>query len=126
MSTKLVSKAQNQFHLFFQSFKAVKCPTDELSLTNCAIVNKNDFVSGSGEVKHICVHTGGGRKYIFSVRPHGLMPPRNIGFSLPQRKWAVLSLDQDIDAEPFGFDQNRAGHCLCSIVLEADFMQKRT
>lgn len=62
---------------------------------------------------------------MFSVRPYSSMPPKQIGFSLPQRKWAVLSLDQDIDAETFIFDSNRAGHCLCSIVLEADFMQKR-
>lgn len=102
------------------SFKASKCPTDELSLTNCAIVNENDFPP---DVKHVDVNTGGGQHFIFSVRSHPEIPRRHIGFSLPQRKWAVLSLNQEIDVRPYHFGPTE---CLSAIVLEADFMQKKT
>ena len=29
--------------VFEQQMKVAKCPTDELSLTNCAVVNEQDF-----------------------------------------------------------------------------------
>lgn len=29
-----------------QPMQAARCPTDELSLTNCAVVNEKDFQSG--------------------------------------------------------------------------------
>lgn len=105
------------------SFKATKCPTDELSLTNCAIVNAQDFAP---DVKYIDVNTGGGQHFIFSVKSHVSIPPRNVGFSLPQRKWAVLSLNQDIDVKPYYFSTTGNSDCLCTIILEADFMQKKT
>ena len=31
------------FSLMFQRMKAIKCPTDELSISNCAVINPNDF-----------------------------------------------------------------------------------
>ncbi|KAF2882969.1 hypothetical protein ILUMI_23197 [Ignelater luminosus] len=105
------------------SFKATKCPTDELSLTNCAIINEHDFPP---DVKHVDVNTGAGQHFVFSVKPHPAIAPRHVGFSLPQRKWAVLSLNQDIDVRPFHFSASGSTDCLCTIILEADFMQKKT
>lgn len=32
--------------LFLQSMQAARCPTDELSLSNCAVVNEKDYQSG--------------------------------------------------------------------------------
>ncbi|XP_019879561.1 vesicle-fusing ATPase 1-like [Aethina tumida] len=99
--------------------RVTKCPTDELSLTNCAIVNDHDFPSA----KHIEVNTGAGygSSFVFSIKSHPSIPRANIGFSLPQRKWAVLSLNQDITVKPYTCDD-----FLSSIVLEADYMQKKT
>ncbi|CAH0556073.1 unnamed protein product, partial [Brassicogethes aeneus] len=101
-------------------FKVTKCPTDELSLSNCAIVNDNDF---SPNTKHIEVHTGAGygQNFVFSIKSHPSIPRSNVGFSLPQRKWAVLSLNQDISVKPYNCDDY-----LSSIVLEADYMAKKT
>ncbi|KAG5884302.1 Vesicle-fusing ATPase 1 [Gonioctena quinquepunctata] len=99
------------------AFKVTKCPTDELSLSNCAVVNDNDF-SGA---KHIRVHTGGGQDFVFSIKGHSSIPRYNVGFSLPQRKWAVLSLNQEITVEPYQPDEY-----ISSIVIEADYMQKKT
>ncbi|KAJ8932437.1 hypothetical protein NQ314_014651 [Rhamnusium bicolor] len=72
-------------------------------------------------LRHIKVHTGGGQNFIFSIKPHPSIPRYQVGFSLPQRKWAVLSLNQDISVEQYHPDEY-----LSSIVLEADFMQKKT
>lgn len=76
--------------------------------------------------RHVDVNTGAGQHFVFSVKPHPAIPPRHIGFSLPQRKWAVLSLNQDIDVRPFHFSASGSTDCLCTIILEADFMQKKT
>lgn len=101
-------------------FKASKCPTDDLSLTNCAIVNPGDFPD---DVKHIEVHTGANQRFVFSIKSHPEVGRRSVGFSLPQRKWAVLSLNQDIEVRPFNFNTNE---CLSAIILEADFLAKKT
>ncbi|KAJ8938887.1 hypothetical protein NQ318_016091 [Aromia moschata] len=98
-------------------FKVTKCPTDELSLSNCAVVNETDFPG----VKHVRVHTGGGQNFVFSIKSHSNIPRYNVGFSLPQRKWAVLSLNQDINVEPYHPEEY-----ISSIVFETDFMQKKT
>ncbi|CAG9761013.1 unnamed protein product [Ceutorhynchus assimilis] len=98
-------------------FKVTKCPTDDLSLSNCAITNDNDFPG----VKHIQINTGGGQTFVFSIKSHPGVPRSHVGFSLPQRKWAVLSLNQEIGVEPYTADDY-----LSSIVLEVDYMQKKT
>ncbi|XP_018331362.1 vesicle-fusing ATPase 1 [Agrilus planipennis] len=100
-------------------FRATKCPTEELSLSNCAAVSPGDFPS---DCSHILVNTGGNQNYVFSIQRHPDLSRGYIGFSLPQRKWAVLSIDQELDVKPYYFNSN---DCLCTIVLEADFMQKK-
>ena len=62
-----------------RQLKAVKCPSDELSLTNCAIVNPREFEN----VRHIEI-TGPSQNYIFSVRVDNLIAPGEIGFSAVQ------------------------------------------
>lgn len=100
--------------------KAGKCPTDELSLTNCAVVSPKDF---NDQTKHVEVRTGPGMNFVFSIKIHPEVPQGSVGFSLLQRKWATLSLNQDIELRPFYFDPNQ--HTLVNIVLEADFLQKK-
>jgi len=92
-----------------------------MSLTNCAIVNPLDFPDS---VKHVEVQTMPGKAFVFSVKSHRDIPAGSIGFSLVQRKWAVLSLNQDIDVRPFTFDTNQ--HTLVNIILEVDFLQKKS
>uniref|UniRef100_A0A8C0ZJA9 Vesicle-fusing ATPase n=1 Tax=Cyanistes caeruleus TaxID=156563 RepID=A0A8C0ZJA9_CYACU len=60
--------------------QAARCPTDELSLTNCAVVNEKDFQSG----QHVMVKTSPNHKYIFTLRTHPSVVPGSIAFSLPQ------------------------------------------
>lgn len=68
------------------------------------------------------VNTGVGT-FVFSVKSSNEVPRGQIGFSMLQRKWAVLSLSQDIDVRPFVADTNQ--HTLTTVVLEADFLNKK-
>ncbi|XP_073833104.1 comatose [Musca autumnalis] len=101
--------------------KATKCPTDELSLTNKAIVNVNDFPE---DVKYADISPGPGQHYIFALERTTEVPRGHIGFSLVQRKWATLSINQDIEVRPYRFD----GHSdvITLVSFETDFLQKKT
>lgn len=101
--------------------KATKCPTDELSLTNKAIVNINDFPD---EIKYADISTGPGQHFIFALEKTSEVPRGHVGFSLVQRKWATLSINQDIDVRPYRFDAN--ADVICTVILETDFLQKKT
>ncbi|CAK9815743.1 Vesicle-fusing ATPase 1 [Anthophora quadrimaculata] len=103
--------------------KAVRCPTDELSITNCAIINPDDFPD---DVSHIEVTTAPNHHFVFTIKRHHEVPRGTVGFSLPQRKWATLSLNQEIEVQPYHFNPTSSTECLCTIVLEADFLQKKS
>lgn len=103
--------------------KAGKCPTDELSLSNKAIVNMGDFPE---ELKYIEVSTGPGQHFVFAIERSHEVPSYTIGFSLLQRKWATLSINQDLDIKPYRFNPQSPTECLCNVVLEVDFLQKKT
>ncbi|XP_055712680.1 vesicle-fusing ATPase 1-like [Phlebotomus papatasi] len=102
--------------------KATKCPTDELSLKNAAIVSPYDF---SDDIKYIEVSTGPGQRFVFAIERHPDIPRNAVGFSLVQRKWATLSINQDIDVKPFSFDTRKNAECIVNVVLEVDFVQKK-
>uniref|UniRef100_A0A8C7EGK6 Vesicle-fusing ATPase n=1 Tax=Nothoprocta perdicaria TaxID=30464 RepID=A0A8C7EGK6_NOTPE len=99
--------------------QAARCPTDELSLTNCAVVNEKDFQSG----QHVVVKTSPNHKYIFTLRTHPSVVPGSIAFSLPQRKWAGLSIGQEIEVSLYTFD--KAKQCIGTMTIEIDFLQKK-
>ncbi|KFV86605.1 Vesicle-fusing ATPase, partial [Struthio camelus australis] len=99
--------------------QAARCPTDELSLTNCAVVNEKDFQSG----QHVVVKTSPNHKYIFTLRTHSSVVPGSVAFSLPQRKWAGLSIGQEIDVSLYTFD--KAKQCIGTMTIEIDFLQKK-
>ncbi|NXF24308.1 NSF ATPase, partial [Rhodinocichla rosea] len=102
-----------------QPMQAARCPTDELSLTNCAVVNEKDFQSG----QHVVVKTSPNHKYIFTLRTHPSVVPGSIAFSLPQRKWAGLSIGQEIDVSLYTFDKTK--QCIGTMTIEIDFLQKK-
>uniref|UniRef100_A0A8D2NGU0 Vesicle-fusing ATPase n=1 Tax=Zonotrichia albicollis TaxID=44394 RepID=A0A8D2NGU0_ZONAL len=107
------------FAPLLQPMQAARCPTDELSLTNCAVVNEKDFQSG----QHVVVKTSPNHKYIFTLRTHPSVVPGSIAFSLPQRKWAGLSIGQEIDVSLYTFDKTK--QCIGTMTIEIDFLQKK-
>ncbi|XP_066876730.1 vesicle-fusing ATPase isoform X2 [Kogia breviceps] len=100
--------------------QAARCPTDELSLTNCAVVNEKDFQSG----QHVMVRTSPNHRYTFTLRTHPSVVPGSIAFSLPQRKWAGLSIGQEIEVSLYTFD--KAKQCIGTMTIEIDFLQKKS
>ncbi|KAL3997673.1 ATPase associated with various cellular activities (AAA) family protein [Acanthocheilonema viteae] len=97
-----------------------KCPTDDLALTNCAILNMNAL--NGMEIKHLLVKTGPAHHFIFSVRNHPSLKADEIAFALSQRKWAKLSLDQEVEVQQFTFSNNQF---IGSITVVADFQSKK-
>ena len=61
-----------------------------------AIVNPGDFDKKS--TPHIDVRTGPGQHFVFTIETDENVSPGTVAFSLPQRKWATLSLNQEIGA----------------------------
>ncbi|XP_025745814.1 vesicle-fusing ATPase isoform X1 [Callorhinus ursinus] len=102
------------------SMQAARCPTDELSLTNCAVVNEKDFQPA----QHVIVRTSPNHRYTFTLRTHPSVVPGSIAFSLPQRKWAGLSIGQEIEVSLYTFD--KAKQCIGTMTIEIDFLQKKS
>ena len=103
--------------------KVGKCPTDELSLTNRVIINGNDHNSAFRGSSHIQISTGPGSKFLLTVEVDNSVPSGYLGFSLPQRKWAVLSLNQELDVLPHRYDETR--DYIGAMVLHVDFFNKK-
>lgn len=99
--------------------KVIKCPSDKLSLTNCLVVNENDF--SRDRVKHVEVRTNAPQGYIFTIEVSQDVPQGSVGFSLVQRKWTNVALNSIIDVVPYRFGE---GSYLSNITFEADFLQK--
>uniref|UniRef100_A0A673WSF5 Vesicle-fusing ATPase n=1 Tax=Salmo trutta TaxID=8032 RepID=A0A673WSF5_SALTR len=96
--------------------QAARCPTDELSLTNCAVVSEKD-------PPHVTVRTTPTHKFVFTVKTHQSVVPGTIAFSLPQRKWAGLSIGQDVEVTNYNFDKSK--QCVGTMMVEIDFLQKK-
>ncbi|XP_054891402.1 vesicle-fusing ATPase isoform X1 [Poeciliopsis prolifica] len=103
-----------------RTMQAARCPTDELSLTNCAVVSEKDLQSG----QHVTVKTTPNHKYVFTVKTHHTVAAGSIAFSLPQRKWAGLSIGQEVEVSNYNFDKSR--QCIGAMTIEIDFLQKKS
>ncbi|XP_062874582.1 vesicle-fusing ATPase isoform X1 [Trichomycterus rosablanca] len=100
--------------------QAARCPTDELSLTNCAVVSEKDLQSGL----HVAVKTTPNHKFVFTVKSHNTVTPGTLAFSLPQRKWAGLSIGQEVEVSMYTFDKSK--QCIGVMTIEIDFLQKKS
>lgn len=71
--------------------------------------------------------TGPGQHFVFAIERSNQVPQNGVGFSLLQRKWGTLSINQDITVKPFTFNvQSKNEYVLCNVTLEVDFLQKKT
>lgn len=103
--------------------KAGKCPNEMLSLTNKVILNPRDVDNLQG-AQHILVASGPAenQQHIFSVAPNDQMLAGYVGFSLPQRKWASVDVNQDIEVSVHRPDPSKL---VSSLVLAIDFFNKK-
>ncbi|XP_023670088.1 vesicle-fusing ATPase [Paramormyrops kingsleyae] len=102
-----------------RNMQAARCPTDELSLTNCAVANDNDLQTG----QHVTVKTTPTHKFVFTIKTHKSVVPGTIAFSLPQRKWAGISIGQEVEVASYVFDKTK--QCIGTMTMEVDFLQKK-
>uniref|UniRef100_A0A674CD26 Vesicle-fusing ATPase n=1 Tax=Salmo trutta TaxID=8032 RepID=A0A674CD26_SALTR len=116
MSTLFNKKINNNKNFNISAFAGPgRCPTDELSLTNCAVVSEKD---------HVTVRTTPTHKFVFTVKTHQSVVPGTIAFSLPQRKWAGISIGQDVEVTGYNFDKSK--QCVGTMIVEIDFLQKKS
>ncbi|XP_077358191.1 vesicle-fusing ATPase-like [Festucalex cinctus] len=98
--------------------QAARCPTDKLSLTNCAVINEKE----PQFEQHVTVRNLT-QKYVFTLKTHPSVSMGSIAFSLPQRKWAGLSIGQEVEVSNYTFDKSK--QCISAMTVEIDFLQKK-
>lgn len=98
--------------------QTARCPSDELSLTNCAIVSDKD----QHFEQHVLVRNSA-HKYVFTLKPHSSVNINTIAFSQAQRKWAGIIIGQEIEVSNYTFDKSK--QCVSSMTVEIDFLQKK-
>ncbi|XP_071766160.1 vesicle-fusing ATPase-like [Centroberyx gerrardi] len=101
-----------------RTMQAARCPTDELSLTNCAVISEKEQQFDQHVTVRNLTH-----KYVFTVKTHPSVVPGTIAFSLPQRKWAGLSIGQEVEVTNYKFDKSK--QCVSAMTVEIDFLQKK-
>uniref|UniRef100_A0A3B3ZJD2 Vesicle-fusing ATPase n=1 Tax=Periophthalmus magnuspinnatus TaxID=409849 RepID=A0A3B3ZJD2_9GOBI len=98
--------------------QVAKCPTDELSLTNCAVINEKEQLD-----QHVNVRNGA-CSFVFSLRKHPGVPPGSIGFSLPQVcRSLYIRCFYFFLVSNYRFDKSK--QCISSMTMEIDFLQKK-
>lgn len=98
--------------------QAARCPTDELSLTNCAVINDKDQPSE----QHVIVRNSA-HKYVFTWKTHPSVNINSIAFSQAQRKWAGIIIGQEVEVSNYKFDKTK--QCISTMTVEIDFLQKK-
>ncbi|CAG8623141.1 6200_t:CDS:10 [Ambispora gerdemannii] len=95
--------------------KVGRCPNDLLAMTNYLFVSPRDF---DPAVRHVIVNG----RFVFSIKPDEGVPPRQIGTTLFHRRWAFLSLNEDITVSPYRPEGENI--YLGKIDLEVGFLRK--
>uniref|UniRef100_A0A4W6DXJ4 Vesicle-fusing ATPase n=1 Tax=Lates calcarifer TaxID=8187 RepID=A0A4W6DXJ4_LATCA len=88
--------------------QAARCPTDELSLTNCAVIM--GFL-----LSHVTVH-----RYNMCFIPSASVASRNLTFTLTGQNSSVLFCCLITN---YKFDKSK--HCISTMTIEIDFLQKK-
>lgn len=102
-----------------RTMQAARCPTDELSLTNCAVINEKEQQFEQHVTVRNLAHV-----YVFTLKKHPSVNAGTIAFSLPQRKWAGLSIGQEVRVTNYKFDKSK--QCISTMTVEIDFLQKKS
>ncbi|KAH9488107.1 hypothetical protein Btru_065387 [Bulinus truncatus] len=109
-------------------FKAIKCPSEDLSITNAVIVSEIDFQNRSLVVDfskpYVSVTTlESNHPFVFTLLAGPGVKQGQMGLNAQHRKWAGIMLNADIKAEPKRLNPNTDS--IGKIVLETDFLNKK-
>ncbi|KAF9301712.1 transport between ER and Golgi ATPase protein [Mortierella antarctica] len=97
--------------------KATSSPDVSYALTNYVAANPRDF---SPHTRYILVD----HQFVFSIRLVDAAAECTLGFSNMQRKWAAISLNKEIDVQPFDPSLDGPEVYLHSIEVEVGFLVK--
>ena len=97
-------------------FRVSKSPSESLALTNCVIVNANEFPS----VNAIIING----KFRFNIRREAAIAVGSIGLASFQRSWMQVSLSEQVNVEPFDPKTNLSS--IGGIYLQVDFVKRST
>uniref|UniRef100_A0A3B5RDL5 Vesicle-fusing ATPase n=1 Tax=Xiphophorus maculatus TaxID=8083 RepID=A0A3B5RDL5_XIPMA len=89
--------------------KAVRCPTDDLSLTNCVVINEKE----PNMEEHVAV-SNNRQEFVFTIKRHNEVSVGSIAFSLPQVRVTLTN---------YKFDKSKG--CISNMTVEIDFLQKK-
>ncbi|CAG2173960.1 unnamed protein product, partial [Oppiella nova] len=101
--------------------KVVSCPSDQMSYTNRVVVNKADYPLYDKN-RNVEITTSRNQKYVFTLEAIDAMARGTMGFNMPMRKWAELSINEVIDVRLYTFNPNT--QFVSKITLSVDYMQK--
>ncbi|KAJ3090173.1 transport between ER and Golgi ATPase protein [Quaeritorhiza haematococci] len=97
--------------------RVVKSPSDTLALTNCIIVNPRDFDSS---IRYIIID----EQFAFTIRTHESVQPGELGTSMFHRRFAGLSLGQELRVRPFDPFSDGLNCYLGTLHLQVSFLRK--
>uniref|UniRef100_A0A8C4H786 Vesicle-fusing ATPase n=1 Tax=Dicentrarchus labrax TaxID=13489 RepID=A0A8C4H786_DICLA len=101
------------------TMQAARCPTDELSLTNCAVVIIIAYSSS-----RLSIQTTPNHKFVFTVKTHHTVAAGSIAFSLPQILRSVCPCPSVPSVSNYNFDKSK--QCIGAMTIEIDFLQKKS
>jgi len=92
-------------------------PADSFVYLNRAVVNAQEYQG----VRHVEIKNASNNTFVFTIEPFEKMPPGQMGFNLPMRKWAMLSTKDNIAVREKSFSNKEF---VGKITLAVDFLQK--
>ncbi|GBB92896.1 hypothetical protein RclHR1_20770002 [Rhizophagus clarus] len=99
------------------TMKVGKSSSEAQALTNFLFVCPRDF---HPSVRYVIIND----QFVFSIKPEENQPARQLGMSYIHRRWASLSLNQEVSVAPYDPSFEGAYHYLGDIELEVGFLQK--
>ncbi|RIA79766.1 P-loop containing nucleoside triphosphate hydrolase protein [Glomus cerebriforme] len=97
--------------------KVGKCSSEALALTNYLFICPRDF---HPSVRYVKINN----QFVFSIKPDENQPARQLGMSLIHRRWASLSLNQEVSVVPYDPSYESQYYYLGKLELEVGFFQK--
>ncbi|ORX86714.1 AAA-domain-containing protein [Basidiobolus meristosporus CBS 931.73] len=99
------------------SFKVAKCPSDALALTNLLVVSPKDF---DPSTRYVSLND----QFVFTIHFDNSFPSGQIGTTLFHRRWASLSLNQEVYIQPYDPLSEGVDVYLGSLNLEVKFLRR--
>ncbi|CAB4477536.1 uncharacterized protein OCT59_013110 [Rhizophagus irregularis] len=99
------------------TMKVGKSSSETQALTNYVFVCPRDF---HPSVRYVIVND----QFVFSIKSEENQPTRQLGMANIHRRWAYLSLNQEVSVAPYDLSFESQYHYLGDIELEVGYLQK--